>query len=196
MDELDQRAEALLQRLESVLGGRQIDGLGFLDQRADPIDAPAFLQGAADAGHHLVDAAERDRPRIDRLAAGRLFAQLGNVHVAEIREHQRARDRRGGHHQHVDGLALAGERQPLVHAEAMLLVDHREREVAEFDLLLEQRMGADQEVDVAGGEARQHVAARAAALAPGQQRDAQAGGLGERARWSRSAGARGSRSAP
>ena len=180
MNEPDQRAETFLQRLETVLGGGEVDRLGFLDQRADPIDAPAFLQGAADPGHHFVDAAERDRARIDRLAAGRLFAQLGNIHVAEIGEHQGARDRRGGHHQHVDGLALAGKREPLVHAEAMLLVDHREREVAELDLVLEQRMGADQEVDVAGGKPRQDVAARAAALAPGQQRDLQAGGLRHR----------------
>ena len=40
--------------------------------------------------------------------------------------------------------ALLRQRKPLVHAEAMLLVDDREREIAERDLLLEQRMGADE----------------------------------------------------
>ncbi len=72
------------------------------------------------------------------------------------------------------------EREALVHAEAMLLVDDREREVAELDLVLEQRMGADQEVDVAEGELLEDVAALAAALAAGEDGDADAGGGGER----------------
>ena len=42
-----------------------------------------------------------------------------------------------------------------MHAEAMLLVDDREREVLERDVLLEQRMGADQEIDFAVGEPRE-----------------------------------------
>ena len=50
---------------------------------------------------------------------------------------------------------LRGERQALMHAEAVLLVDDREREIAERDLVLEQRMGADQEIDLAGGEPRE-----------------------------------------
>ena len=53
-----------------------------------------------------------------------------------------------------DGLALAGEREALVHAEAMLLVDDREREIAERHLVLEQRVGADQQIDLAERQAR------------------------------------------
>ena len=49
---------------------------------------------------------------------------------------------------------LRGEREALVHAEAVLLVDDGEREIAERDLVLEQRMGADQQIDLAGCEAR------------------------------------------
>ena len=49
-------------------------------------------------------------------------------------------------------LALGGERETLMHAEAVLLVDDGEREVAELDALLKQRMGADGDVDLAGGE--------------------------------------------
>ena len=77
------------------------------------------------------------RAGVDRLAAGRLLGQRRDVHVAEIGEHQRARDRRRGHHQEIDRLALAGEREALVDAEAVLLVDHGEAEVAEGDALLE-----------------------------------------------------------
>ena len=67
-----------------------------------------------------------------------------------------------------------------MHAEAVLLVDDREREIAELDLVLEQRMRADQEVELAGFEPRQNVGALLAALAAGEDRDAQARGFGER----------------
>ena len=67
-----------------------------------------------------------------------------------------------------------------MHAEAMLLVDHREREVAEFDLFLEQRVGADEHMDVAEGELFEDVAALAAALPAGEDGDIDAGRGGER----------------
>ena len=41
-------------------------------------------------------------------------------------------------------------------AKAVLLVDDRERKIVEFDLVLEQRMGADDDVDVAAGQSRAH----------------------------------------
>src|SRR5438067_1680994 len=106
-----------------------------------------------------------------------VLTYFGDMEVSEIGEHQRARYRRRGHHQHVDVGALHAERQPLVHAEAMLLVHHGEREIAKFDLLLEERVRADEQVDLTAGEARQDVSPLAAALAPGEQRRAQAGSL-------------------
>ena len=48
-----------------------------------------------------------------------------------------------------------------MHAEAVLLVDDGEREIAERDVLLEQRVGADQEVDVAEREPVEDVLALA-----------------------------------
>ena len=45
-----------------------------------------------------------------------------------------------------------------MHAETMLLVDHREAEIAERDALLEQRMGADDDVDFARRERRERLA--------------------------------------
>ena len=50
-------------------------------------------------------------------------------------------------------VALGGEGEALVDAEAVLLVDHDQPEVAEVDAGLEDGVGADDEVDVAGGEA-------------------------------------------
>ena len=180
MDEVDRGAEFLLERGEAVFGGGEIGLLGFLDQRTDPIDPPPVRERAADGLDHLVEALDRQRAGVDRLPAGGLFPELGNVHVAEIGEHQRARDRRRGHHQHVDGVAFPGERQALVHAEAMLLVDDREAEIAKFDVVLEQRMGADQDVDVAKSKPFEHRRPLAAALAAGQDRHFDAGFGGER----------------
>ena len=139
-----------------------------------------FGKRAPDRGHHLVEAIERDGAGVDRQPPGRLLLELGDVHVAEGGQHQRARDRRRGHHQHVDRRTLAGERQALVHAEAVLLVDDGERKIAEIHLVLEQRMGADQEIDLARGEAVENAGPLAAAFAPGENRDPQPGGRGER----------------
>ena len=120
-----------------------------------------MAERAADGVLDLVQARERNGAGVDRLAAGRLLAQFGDVHVAEISEHQRARDRRRGEHQHVDRLALLRQRQPLMHAEAVLLVDDGQREIVEGDILLEQRMGAEQQIDVAEREAVEDFLARA-----------------------------------
>ena len=62
-----------------------------------------------------------------------------------------------------------------MHAEAVLLVDDGEREIAKLDLLLEQRMRADQQVDVAEGEPLENVVALAAALAAGEDSDVDPG---------------------
>ena len=45
--------------------------------------------------------------------------------------------------------AFLAERQPLVHAEAVLLVDNSEPEVTEGDAALEQRMRANDDGDLA-----------------------------------------------
>ena len=52
--------------------------------------------------------------------------------------------------------------------------------VAERDRLLEQGMGTDQHVDIPEGESFEHVVALAAALAPGEEGDVDAGRGGER----------------
>ena len=62
----------------------------------------------------------------------------------------------------------------------MLLVDHRQREVGELDILLHQRVGADHELDRAVGQAAQGLLLLLLAVAAGEQRQAHAGGLGQR----------------
>ena len=68
--------------------------------------------------------------------------------------------------------ALGGEGATLHHAEAMLLVDYRERQRLEDDVLLDQRLRADHEIDVAAFDRRQQVTARRGGHPPRQQRDA------------------------
>jgi len=68
-------------------------------------------------------------------------------------------------------LGLGRQQQPLRHAKTVLLVDHRQPEVLVGDLLLEDRVGADQDIDRAVGEAHQDRFARLALLAPGEDRD-------------------------
>ena len=131
MDEVDGVAEALLQSRVAFLGGGEIDAFGFFDQRAYPIDAAAGIERARHRLDHFAKTIQRHRAGIDLLPAGGLFAQFRNVHVAEISQHQRARDRRRREHQKIDRLALARQREPLMHAEAMLLVDDRQSQIGE-----------------------------------------------------------------
>ena len=88
MDEIGGGAEARLKHLVAILGGGKIDGFGFLDQRTHPIDPAAFGDGAADRIDHFVEPVERDGARVDRQPSGGLFAQVGEIHVAKIGEHQ------------------------------------------------------------------------------------------------------------
>ena len=74
---------------------------------------------------------------------------------------------------------LAASAEALLDPEAVLLVDHREREVAKHDIGLQQRMRADDDRGQARGEARQHRIARPPLLAPGQQPDLDPGRRGE-----------------
>ena len=76
---------------------------------------------------------------------------LGDGEVAVHRQRERPRDRRRGHVEHVRAPAL-GERRALLDAEAVLLVDDRDREVGELDLALDQRVRADCDPDVARGD--------------------------------------------
>ena len=143
----------------------------------------------------------RWRPRsvsIGRRPGGQL-AQDGDVEVAVGGQRERARDRRRGHVQHVrrePGRRLAVQRAALVDAEAVLLVDHRDREAVELDRVLDQRVRADQQLQLAGRELAEQVGAAArrassrSAARPARARPASASAA------SRSAARRASRSAP
>jgi hypothetical protein len=57
---------------------------------------------------------------------------------------------------------------PLPHAELVLLVDHHEAEFGEGHVFLDDRLRADHEVDLAGGDELQHGRALGGCQAAGQ----------------------------
>src|SRR6478752_323722 len=175
MDQVDPLSEFLSQVLEPRLGGSKVDLFGFVHQRADPVGALALLNCTADGVFNILDTSEGDGASVDWLAARRLFAQFRNVHIAEIGKNKRARDRRGGKHQHVDGLALLHERKALVDAEPMLFVDNRQGKVMEGNVLLKEGVRPDQKVDVAKCEAIEDLPAGWTAFPASEDRDADAG---------------------
>ena len=115
-------------------------------------------------------------------------------------ERERARDRRGGHVQDVRARRsvrrLRVQRGALAHAEAVLLVDDGDREPREVDVLLDQRVRADDEAQLAASRACRarrrggRPASSRSAARPAPPRPASAPGS------SRSAARRASRSAP
>ena len=108
----------------------------------------------------------------DRLAAPRQLAQHRHVEVAVVAERERARDRRGGHVQVVRALpggAGRGQRRPLADAEAVLLVDDDHAEPVELDRVLDQRVRADDQRQLAGRELAEQVRAAARRRRAGQQ---------------------------
>jgi len=124
------------------LGRARLRGLGLLDQRADDVRLPAVVEVLPQAAVGLGGALGSDPRGDDRLARGRWFRNLRDRQVAIERQRERARDRGRGQMQNVRRAAL-GERAALLDAEAVLLVDDRDAELAEVDAFLDQRVRAD-----------------------------------------------------
>ena len=66
-----------------------------------------------------------------------------------------------------------------MHAEAMLLVDHHQREIAECDRLLKQSVRADENVDAALGKRRKDLFPLSAFLAAAEEGNAKPSRRGE-----------------
>ena len=175
MHQPDPVAEELAQGGIAFLRGSDIEDLGQGHQRAHPIDLRAAAKRPFQPAHHLIEALVGHGAGGDRLPPRRLLVEARSVHVAIAGEEERAGDGRGGHHQELGGAsgALGLEREALMHAEAVLLVDHHEGKVTKRDSLLEQGMGADENIDLAFFQRGKDRLPLAAALAPGEQRDAQ-----------------------
>ncbi len=80
----------------------------------------------------------------DFATAGGFLIEQGYVEIAIDRHGQRARDRRGGHHENIGKRALPDEGGALCDAELVLLVDHHESEIREEGFIVKQGVGADE----------------------------------------------------
>lgn len=143
-------------RRRHLASGRRlrVTRLGVLaHERADDEDLLAAAERLAGRleGVSLLFAGEHPR-RAPRAVVGAVL-DVGQGEIAVERERQGARDGRGRQVQRVGCLALLQQLRPLVYAEALLLVDDRQGEVARHDVVGEQRMGADEYIHLPGGEA-------------------------------------------
>ena len=110
---------------------------------AHPLPRPVEPGGAF--GH-------RDDGRLDRLSTGGELAERRDLQISEHRHRDGARDGRGRHDQHVGcHLGAVDQRCPLLDAEPVLLVDDQQTQLGELHVVLDQRMGADDEAGLAGG---------------------------------------------
>ena len=149
MGHLDARlGNQLGQHLPTVL-----DGAHLVVQEVDLTAALEFAQ------HGLADGAAGFLAH--ESADGQTFLRCGgnDGEVADaLQAHgQRARDGRGGEREHVDLGAQVLQRFFLAHAEAVLLVDDHQAQVAELHVLGQQLVGADDDVDLAALDAFQGV---------------------------------------
>ena len=165
--------------LEAFFGCRHVDRFAFLDQRADPVGLAAFQDRLAQVVDHLVDPARGDQRGLDGFPAGRFFVEDRDVHMAVLGEAEGAGDGRGRHHEDVGLGAFRAELHPLRHAEAVLFVDDGEAEIVELHPLLEDGVGADQDLDIAPGQRREFRVALRALVAARQDLHHHPGGFGE-----------------
>jgi hypothetical protein len=98
---------------------------------------------------------------------------LDDAEVADAgqRHLQGARDRRRGHRHDVDQRPQLLDLLLVLDAEAVLFVDHQQAEVLELHVGLQQAVGADDDVDLPGGEAAQGLALLGGGLEARQRLD-------------------------
>ena len=146
------REDVLLQVIGHFGGRPEIDLCRFLDERVDDVGLPAEIELLP---HELVDLVPPRfgfGDRLDRLSARWHLPHHGDVEIAVGRERQRARNRRGRHHQDVRMHAFRAQRGALHDAEAVLLVDDRQAQLSELDRFFDEGVRADDEVQRAAGE--------------------------------------------
>ena len=133
------------------------DGLDVVDPVVDEVDLAVAIELAVDGP--LDDlGVEAGDAGLDRLAVRRRRLQVGDVADAQQAHVQGPRDRRGREGQDVDGRAQGLEPFLVLDAEPLLLVDDDQPQVLERDVFLEDPVGADQDVDAAGGGPLEDVA--------------------------------------
>ena len=130
------------------------EGVGFFDERADPVGLPPVAAVGTDAGDDGVAFLVCDDVGLDGAAAGGQGVNDGEIEFAVEAHGEGARDGGGGEDELVRGV-VGGfflQLQALVHAEAVLFVDDDEGEAGVGDVFLEDGVGADDELGAAVGD--------------------------------------------
>ena len=151
-------------RLARRAGTRRRPGDPAATSLAHPVPGPLLAAGPSPGSHSVVTGTRPggSSSRVVRSRSPKItMAAVRGIGVAVM-------TRRSGS----PSVPLARERGPLLDAEAVLLVDHDAAEGAERDLLGQQGMGADDEADLARGEALEDRGARLALDLAGEELDA------------------------
>ena len=94
---------------------------------------------------------------LDRIAPARRGLHDGHVPRPEKAHVEGSRDGRGGEREDVHVLDERADPLFLRHAEALLLVDHRQSQVLELDVLREKPVGPDDDVQLAAPDLLHHL---------------------------------------
>ena len=140
---------ARAQILVHLLGRTRVHGLGFLHQRTHHVHLPPLAHLGSQKAVHARALVLRHDARAHRLASRRQFIQNRYIQIAVQNQRKRSRNRRGGHHQHVDRFALLPQQRALAHAEAMLFIRHGKPQPMIVYALGNQRMRADRHIPFA-----------------------------------------------
>ncbi len=122
-----------MQVVEALFGSGEINLFRLFHQRADPINFLSLRNHRFQAVNNFTDAIQGYGDCFDFLTALWLVGQAGDVHIAEVREDQRAWDWCCCHHKHINVGAFGGQSQSLVDTKAVLLVYDCDAEVFEVD---------------------------------------------------------------
>ena len=135
-------------------GGDQFLGLALLDQRTDDVPLPPLVEELFDVSVRPLPDGGVDAVGLDGLPPLREFVDDGDVEVSVDGEGQRSRDGGGRHDHDMGAVALFGQRASLPDPEPVLLIGDDEAQFIKPDVLGEERVGADDEVDVTVAQRR------------------------------------------
>ena len=162
----------MLQLLQLLRGRPHAELVGLLNERADHEDLAAGIDLLADEVVSIRPLLGGNQAGLDRPAPRWHLVEDRDVEVAEEREAECARDRGRCHREEVrDALALLADREALADAEAVLLIDDGQGQVAELDPLLDQGMRPDQHGQLSLGQRCHHWFSCRRRRAPDQQPD-------------------------
>ena len=130
------------------------------------------MAGLANPDDHGITATVRNGDCFHRLPARRQFINHRGVEIGVGAHRQSARDRCGGHDQlvwmTVALSALFAQRQSLMDAKPVLLVNDRQRQRSKSNVFLKQGMGADHHLNLAGRQPIQRCPPGLTGQSPGQ----------------------------